>query len=359
MEKLKIAHIVCDLMPGGGQKSTIDLIRATNDQFDNFLILLENKKSYEIDDIKTLYICKNKKIYKKLDIIGDYLLSKKLSKILQENKIDIAISHMEVVSKVLRYIKIPKVFYIRVDLTQELETLKRKSLIRYIKRKILYKKILNNQNIITISKEIKKNILNFIKPKKISNIYNPFDFDKLEQLSHEKANIPSEDYIIQIGSGTERKRQDILLKAFANIENKNIKLLLLGTEEYSEIKKIIKELNIKSRIIFFPFTKNPYPYIKKAKLLVVSSDREGLPRVIVESLFLQTPVVSTDCKTGPDEILTGNLSHFLAKVNNPDDLANKIDNALKSYPTLKNKYIEKFNKNTIETKFISFITGEI
>ncbi|MDD5406932.1 MAG: glycosyltransferase [Sulfurovaceae bacterium] len=356
MGKIKVAHFICDLLPGGGQRSTIDLIRSTSSEVDNYLILLENKKAYGVEDIKTLSICEDKKLYKRLDIAGDYLLSRKLDKILKELQIDIVISHMEVTAKVLRFINIPKIYYMRVDITQELRSFKEKSFMRYQKRKNIYNKVFGDQNIITISQDTEKNLLNFLSPKKIQTIYNPFDAEKILQLANEKVDSPSNDYIIQIGSGIKKKRQDILLEAFSKIKNKKIKLLLLGTEENEEILDLIEKFNIpKNRILFHAFATNPYPFIKNAKMLVMSSEREGLPRVIVESLILKTPVVSTDCDTGPREILVDELKKYLAKVNDPDDLAEKIDLALQSYPEITNKYIQKFDKKEIIKKFLLFM----
>lgn len=355
MGKLKIAHIVSDLLSGGGQKSTIDLIRTTDENVENYMILLEDKRAYEVSDIKTMYVCKDKKIYKKLDTIGDYLLSIKLAKILKEHKIDIAISHMEVTAKVLRFVDITKVYYMRSDITKELETLYEKSVFRFLKRKKLYKNIFSNQNIITISKDSENSLLEIISPKRIETIYNPFDFEKIKNLSNDEYDGLNDEYIVQIGSGIKVKRQDVLVKAFAKVEDKNIKLLLLGTDRYDELLELIKSLNLEDRVVFYPYTTNPYPFIKNAKLLVVSSQREGLPRVIVESLALNTPVASTDCDTGPREVLVNELSAYLANVNDSDDLAKRIDSALESYPEISDKYIEKFNKNKIGKKFFDFV----
>lgn len=360
MGKIKVAHIICDLLPGGGQKSTTDLIKSTEGKVENYLVLLENKRSYEVEGIKTFFICEDKKIYKKLDILGDYLLSLKLRKLLQELEIDIVVSHMEVTAKVLRFINIPKIYYMRVDITQELKVLEKNSFTRYKKREYLYKKIFDGQNLITISQDTEKNLLHFLSPKKIQTIYNPFDLENIPQLANEAANVPEEDYLIQIGSDIKRKRQDILLEAFSKIKDRNIKLLLLGTEENEEILNLIEKFNIqRNRIIFHPFTTNPYPFIKNAKILIMSSQREGLPRVIVESLALETPVVSTDCDTGPREILIGELKPYLAKVNDPDDLAEKIDLALERYPEITGRYIEKFDKREISENFLLYVKSII
>lgn len=352
---MKIAHFIVNLGSGGGQRSTIDLIRSTSDKVDNYLILLENKRAYEVDDIKTFSLCKKRKIYKQLDILGDYLLSKKLDRLIKELNIDIVISHMEATAKVLRFIDLPKIYYMRVDITQELNSFKEKSFLRYIKRKNLYQKIFDNQNLITISQDTEKNLSNFIHPKKIQTIYNPFDIEKIRHLADERVELSNENYLIQIGSD-KRKRQDVLLEAFSKIQDKNIKLFLLGTDENREILDLMKQFNIsKNRIIFYPFAPNPYPFIKNAKMLIMSSEREGLPRVIVESLVLKTPVVSTDCDTGPREVLVDELKGYLAKVNDSDDLAKKIGLALESYPEITDKYIEKFNKNEIKKQFLAYI----
>lgn len=79
---------------------------------------------------------------------------------------------------------------------------------------------------------------------------------------------------------------------------------MVGTGELLEAsKKLVKDLGIENKVIFTGFKKNPYPYIKHAKLMVVSSDFEGFSIAILEALALGTPIISTDCPSGPREIL--------------------------------------------------------
>jgi len=92
--------------------------------------------------------------------------------------------------------------------------------------------------------------------------------------------------------------------------------------------------------------------MKKAKLFVLSSDVEGFGNVIVESLALNTPVVSTNCPSGPNEILVGELSKFLAKVNDINDLKQKIELALNSYPSIEEKYYKKFDYLEIAKEYL-------
>jgi glycosyltransferase involved in cell wall biosynthesis len=262
---------------------------------------------------------------------------------------------MEVTAKVLRFVDIKKAYYMRADISHELAVLKEKSIFRYYKRKLLYQNIFSNQILFCIAEDTKQNIEKIIKTKDIKTIYNPFDFDKITKLSNQYIDFEEDNYIIQIGSGFNVKRQDILLQAFSQISDKKIKLLLLGTSPYKDAIDLIERLKIKDRVIFHSFVENPYPYIKKSKLLVISSHREGLPRVMVEALSLNIPVVSTDCDTGPREVLVGELSKYLAIVNNPDNLALKIALALDSYPKDLDKFLLKFDKNKIANMFIDYL----
>jgi len=110
-------------------------------------------------------------------------------------------------------------------------------------------------------------------------------------------------------------------------------------------------MGIKEQVEILGFMKNPYPVIKNAKLLILSSEREGLPTVLVEALILGTPVVSTNCISGPSEILTEDLSHYLSKVNDAEDLADKIAKALSSYIPITDSTVEKFSAGNIYKKY--------
>jgi glycosyltransferase involved in cell wall biosynthesis len=70
-----------------------------------------------------------------------------------------------------------------------------------------------------------------------------------------------------------------------------------------ELQALIDRFGLAKQVIVCPFRTNPYPLIANARLLVLSSDREGLPNVLIEALICHTPVVSTDCPSGPREIL--------------------------------------------------------
>lgn len=172
----------------------------------------------------------------------------------------------------------------------------------------------------------------------IKTIYNPIDVDTILQTANEF--IPEyQDYIVHVGKFKQQKRHDILIKAYAKA-NVPQKLVLVGTGELMETsKQLVKELNIEDKVIFAGFQKNPYPFIKHAKLMVVSSDFEGFSIAILEALALGTPIISTDCPSGPNEVLASN---HLVPVQDIDALANKVEEALVDTTSYTIEFDQKF-----------------
>ena len=231
-----------------------------------------------------------------------------------------------------------------------------------LKRRIRHARWLNkfrrrySGHIVTVSRALEEELVHEIglRPKSIKTIYNPFDFDLLRRRGSEPCELPNEPYILYPARLTPRKRQDLLLRAYAASKSSLLLVLLGGVsgsegEQYEkEMKRLAQELGIAERVRFLGFEQNPYPWIKNARLVAMSSDSEGLPTVLIESLILGTPVVSTDCPTGPSEILADDLARFLSPVNDVQALAANISAALEAYPEIQDRHIERFYaENTI------------
>jgi len=220
------------------------------------------------------------------------------------------------------------------------------------------RKMLDNKIIIAVSEGIKNDWLNNIKikPKSIVTIYNPIDFNMISEKSEATVDYINP-YILHVGRFVKEKRHDLLLESFSKIENKEIHLLLLGNGPLqNSIIEIIEKLNLSKRVTLLGFDTNPYKWMKNAKLLVLASDHEGLPTVLIEALVCKTTVVSTNCPSGPDEILMGTLSEYLVEVNNSKALTNKINYALKNKISFING-LERFDSKHIIQQYINLIEG--
>jgi len=354
VEKKKIAIVVTNLAGSGAEKVSLAQAKLFKENgHDVILVLLEKLIKYDIEkfDFPIISLTKIKNQYKIFGLIGDYIYAYLLKKVIKKNlnKVDIIISNLPRADRVVSLLKEQKTYFV-IHMSYKAELEKFSS--RRAKKKLsLYRRIYQDKNIITVANDIKKDfdILKILY-NNIITIYNPFDFSEIRAKGDEKLDV-SFNYIISPSTFRAQKRYDIMLDAFSLIKS-DIKLLIL-TKENDTLKQMIKERNLQQKVVVAGFKQNPYKYIKNAKLLVLSSDREGLPTVIIESLILGTPVVSTNCPTGPKEIMKGKLSEWLTPVGEPIELAKTIDRALKSTIHIEDTLIEKFNKDTICKEFVS------
>ncbi len=138
-------------------------------------------------------------------------------------------------------------------------------------------------------------------------IYNPYDIEKIEKLSKEEVeNFVFEKekiYIVSVGRLIYPKKQDILIEALKSLDEK-FELILIGDGYAKEdFKKFAQDLGLKKRVHFIGKVKNPFKYVSKSDIFVLSSRSEGFPNVLVEAMICKIPVISTDCPSGPREIL--------------------------------------------------------
>ncbi len=131
-------------------------------------------------------------------------------------------------------------------------------------------------------------------------------------------------YLLGMGRLTAQKNFPLLLKAFAKFraEKPGYRLLILGEgPDRPQLEARIAELGLTADVSLPGFTANPFPYVREASTFVMSSDWEGLPTVLIEALALDVPVVSTDCESGPREILNDGWLGELVPVGDAEALA--------------------------------------
>lgn len=218
----------------------------------------------------------------------------------------------------------------------------------------LYRKTYSHKKLLTVSEDVKKDMLNKVgaAPASIEIIHNGFDFDRLRR----KMRQPSPEqlpqcYIMAAGRPDRTKRFDVLLRAYAKTRQQYPLVIFGEGKRLSALKQLARELGISKDVIFAGFCANILPAFHRAKLYVSSSDVEGLPTVIVESLTAGTPVVATDAG-GSYELLRGELSRWIVPRGNVDALARAIDDILENPPTVSSKNIEFLDHRMVARRYI-------
>ena len=139
-------------------------------------------------------------------------------------------------------------------------------------------------------------------------ILNPFDFEHIRLLANKKIRkvFPNKVLkLINVGRLTDQKDQILLLKAVNLIKHKlKVYLIIIGKgQNYAKLKKYIFENKIHNQVKLLGYKNNPFQYIIQSDFFLLSSRYEGSPNVLVEALFLKKHIISTNCPTGPKEIL--------------------------------------------------------
>jgi glycosyltransferase involved in cell wall biosynthesis len=193
-------------------------------------------------------------------------------------------------------------------------------------------------------------------------LYNPVvtpDLDEMikEPLDHPWFQPGEPPVILGTGRLTHQKDFPTLLRAFAIVGTEQAaRLVILGEgRDRSNLQALTKELHIEGCVDMPGFVGNPYKYMAHAAVFVLSSKYEGLPTVLIEALSCGAKVVSTDCESGPREILQGGKYGKLVPVGDVEALANAILRALENRTTLPVSRSEALLPFTLDTAVRKYI----
>lgn len=347
----KIAFIIPTLDNGGAEKVVSNLLLNLSEEYEKYLILLDGSKIIypykgEIIDLKTF---KNKGIFKFFNYFFAFF---KLKKIKKKYKFDIVISFLEIPSflNLLTKNEEKVVISVRNYTSKAFRGLRAHIYFPLIRRLYHF-----SDKIISVSKEIKKDLIDFfgINEEKIEIIYNFYDLEMIEKLSLENLeekykNIFEKKVIINTGRLSYQKGQNLLLESFSKIKNRNeYNLVILGEGNLeNELKEQAKYLGIEKDVYFLGFQKNPYKFLKKADIFVFPSRFEGFPNALAEAMACGLPIIANDCPSGPKEILE---DQYGLLIKNIDDEENVINKLIEYMEELDNEYIKmEYRKKSLE-----------
>lgn len=174
---------------------------------------------------------------------------------------------------------------------------------------------------------------------KVVTLANPVNIDAIKKKLVGSTSPFEGNYInyVYVGRVTHVKGLDILVQSFAKLlaDEPGSRLYIVGqtdgifTEFYNKLKVLIRELDIEDKIIFTGFSDNPYQYMKYADCMVLPSRNEGLPNVVIESLYLHTPVAVTASIPVIRRIVRNGVDGYVVEVDDVDGLATAMKSASK------------------------------
>lgn len=219
--------------------------------------------------------------------------------------------------------------------------------------------------VIAVSKGVKEDIcrLSGMKPSVIQVIYNPaaVGYSALRGADSSRNSLWGagfQHHILAVGTLKAQKDHATLIRAFSLLPQKfNAKLTILGEGSLrGELECLVRELGLEQRVALPGFVLDPYPWYQTADLFVLSSRWEGFGNVIVEALECGVPVVSTDCPSGPAEILDEGRFGRLVPVQNPVALANAIEQSLSESAdrSALNRRAQDFSVQRISDQYLEY-----
>ena len=383
-----------DLTMGGLQKILVEYLKLidknkyrivlliANDYGKKNLFLEEIPKNVEIQFVrpynlvsKIAELSKNRKILNRLLLKRYRYRSKRvfksifLEKLSKLGKIDLIIDFDGGLKSILDNLKAEKkIIWIHSSIRKHKQDNKSK-ISRYGEELKKYDKI------IAICKEMNEEIKELYPflSSEIEYIYNPLDCnniieqgnENIEKMTSYEKELIERDYFLAVSRlDTVQKDFETLIEGYLILKNKGIKekLYIIGEGNGRvKIEKIIEEKNLGQDVILLGEKKNPYVWMKYSKLLIHSSKYEGFGVVLLEALMLDKFVISSNCPTGPTEILTNPKAGELFDVGDANQLAEKVLKVLydKDYQKelLKNIQLKKkeFELSEIAEKFHKII----
>ena len=266
---------------------------------------------------------------------------------------DLVLSNLMPSDRVLAYSKLPGVHFIIHNTTQKEVAFNNSKQQQHelAERKRLY----GSKPSICVSRGVENDMRELLSQQTlppISTIHNPINVTEIEAAACESPDDIIPNAIICVGKFKEQKRQDRLIRAFAAI-NCQEPLVFIGQGPLlRDAKDLAKQLGIKDRVHFMGFRKNPYPYMKAARLHVLCSDYEGLGVVLLESICLKTPTISSDCPSGPNEILP---PEHLFETDKLDDFIQLLKKAIETPEHFQIPIDDKFTTPIAIEKYLGLI----
>ncbi len=322
-KKIHILFVISDLGMGGTEREAVLLLsRLSRDLFQIDLCLWRPEFHYPVPDDIPVHICAKNRPYHILRTIWQM---KKLIDELKPSLIFSYLNYVNVVTGTALFFAAHKPKWICRYTTAALQQSMHGPIIWWTRL------VLKQAScVLGISDGVCREIINKLHcPQEIVKfVANSFDLPYIRELASQPLPITKKSdvfTIVNVGRFHPLKNHHLLLKTLSNFKGKPVELWLVGDGPLNEsLKKLAHGLGIESQIQWIGAQKNPFPYYKHADCFILSSNYEGLPSVVVESILCGLPVISTRCKFGPEELIIDGENGLLVPVGNKAALTKAI-----------------------------------
>jgi len=298
---MRFVFVVTNLAGGGAEKAIVKLAAGLADRgHDVELALLEGRVEHALPrgvNVSTLTTAAP----------GGWFGKRRLAHRLRRHLSapwNLLVSTLPFADEVTALAKLPR-HWCRIanTLSSEVATLAAVHPFKARRRLSRYRRLYGKRPLIAVSSGVAKDLQYGIDVDgPIETIPNPFDFEAMRQAAVVATpELPARPYVVHVGRFAPQKRHDLLLDAWMRVRTDHLLVLLCAPDP--ELQAMIDSRGLADRVRIAGFQSNPYPWIAGADLLVLCSDHEGLPNVLIEALACGTPAISTDCPSGPREIL--------------------------------------------------------
>ncbi len=219
--------------------------------------------------------------------------------------------------------------------------------------------------IVAVSKGVQTDLLRLtgLPQTRIPCIYNPVITQELLQkreaaVEHSWFAEGAPPVVLAVGRLTAQKDFPTLLRAFARLPAP-ARLLILGEgEQRAELEQLAQQLGIAKRVQLPGYEPNPFRYMRRASVFVLSSRYEGLPNALIQAMACGCPVVATDCPSGPREILADGKYGALVPVGDVDALADAILQGIQGrIPHAPDEWLQQFEESHIIEQYLRVLEG--
>jgi glycosyltransferase involved in cell wall biosynthesis len=368
-KKLKIAIFVCKLSGGGAERAMVNLTRGLLDKgVDVDLVLGQTGGEYvgNIDSRANVVELNYTRTLLGIPALIKYLRNEQPTAIISAaDYTNVAITIAKILSGVKTKVLICEQnapSYFRGSYTLDRQLMRK---LTPLTIRLFYRLA---DEVISVSKGVAVDLAEVanLPLDRVKVVHNPIVTPDILQKSTEDIRHPwfipnASPVILGIGRLSLQKDFITLIQAFKVVQkDRPVRLMILGEgEQRATLESLIKELGLEDSVTLPGFVDNPFAYLRKSAVFVLSSESEGLPSVLIEALSVGTPVVSTDCPCGPSEILENGRYGSLVPVGDINALAQSIistlDNPCDSRILLQRA--QQYSLETVTEQYLSLALG--